>query len=107
MSGRPRVAQACPGCGAPIRWAVYIPPPSRMGEQRRRGRVPLDLPAVADDDAAGEYAATPSGAVCRRVRPGEPIDVSERRHTHHAATHPQCRPALYPTTPPTPPRRTR
>lgn len=91
-----RVGQTCPGCGKPIRWVRFVPDPHRRSPGTLSGRIPLDLPRVADDDEAGEYAATAGLTTCRRLGPGDAIALSEYRHTHHAVTSPACRADLFP-----------
>ena len=73
-----------------------MPDPHRRSPGTLSGRIPLDVPRVADDDPAGEYAASAGLTTCRRLQPGDAIDVSEYRHTHHAVTSPACRDALFP-----------
>lgn len=84
---------SCPTCGDDVFYARYIPPPERM-RPGRRSRLLLDARPAPDDDDFAQYAVEGHlGGLCRLITDLEPLDPPyERRHTHHYATHPQCKP---------------
>lgn len=83
----------CPTCGGQVFYSRYIPPPERM-RPGRRSRLLLDARPADPDDTYAQYAVQGHlGGVCRLITDDEPLDPPyERRHTHHFATHPACKP---------------
>lgn len=87
----------CPSCGTEVFFSRYVPAPERM-RPGKRSRLLLDVVPSDPGDEFAQYAVDgPLGGRCRRITEEDPIDLPvERRHTHHYATHPECKP----TTPP-------
>ncbi|MFD6030505.1 hypothetical protein ACFWE5_07300 [Cellulosimicrobium funkei] len=86
-----RRAKACPGCGSPIVWVLYVPAPGNLRAGQKRKRVPLDAVPVADDYEYAQHAVSAGMTTCHLITADEPLIAGlETRHTIHHATHPEC-----------------
>lgn len=89
--------EECPSCGDPVIRVRYVPDEAHIRPTRHAGarpRMVLDAAPAADDDSFANYAVTGSSqSTCRLITELDPLAPPlERRHTHHYATHPECRP---------------
>lgn len=87
----------CPGCRGRLLWKRYVRPSDEesvlpgLGRVSLGGLVPLDARPRPDDDTYASYAVAAGVPGARLITEAAPFDpATERRHTTHHATHPQC-----------------
>lgn len=89
--------EECPSCGDPVIRVLYVPDEQHLRPARHGGprtRMVLDAAPRPDDEEYANYAVSGSSqSTCRLITDLDPLAPPlERRHTHHYATHPECRP---------------
>ncbi len=87
----------CPRCRARLLWKRYAHPSDEdqvlpgLGRARLGGLIPLDARPRPDSDTYASYAVAPGIPGARLITAAAPFDAAtERRHTTHHATHPEC-----------------